>query len=108
MKRSVMVAITAAVIAAAAVGVVWRPFVSPSGDTKHSHLIEQARAEPAGAAIYYQHPDGKPSYSLTPKKTLKISRANRANYWRRQNCTRPIGSCHLSWHVDSNSSGVQA
>ena len=68
MKRSVMVAIAAAVIAAA-VGVVWRPFVSPRADTKHSHLMEQAHAEPAGAAIYYQHPDGKPSYSLTPKKT---------------------------------------
>lgn len=26
-------------------------------------------AEPAGATIYYQDPDGKPSYSLTPKKT---------------------------------------
>jgi Cu(I)/Ag(I) efflux system membrane fusion protein len=30
--------------------------------------MEQARAEP-GAAIYYQDPDGKPLYSLTPKKT---------------------------------------
>jgi Cu(I)/Ag(I) efflux system membrane fusion protein len=30
--------------------------------------MEQARAEP-GAAIYYQDPDGKPFYSLTPKKT---------------------------------------
>ncbi len=30
--------------------------------------MEQARAEPA-AAIYYQDPDGKPFYSLTPKKT---------------------------------------
>jgi Cu(I)/Ag(I) efflux system membrane fusion protein len=67
MKRSVLVAIAAAVIAAAAVGVVWRPFVSPSGDT--SHLMKQAHAERAGAAIYYQHPDGKPSYSLAPKKT---------------------------------------
>jgi Cu(I)/Ag(I) efflux system membrane fusion protein len=31
--------------------------------------MEQARAEPAAAAIYYQDPDGKPFYSLTPKKT---------------------------------------
>jgi len=30
--------------------------------------MEQARAEP-GAAIYYQDPDGKPFYSLKPKKT---------------------------------------
>jgi Cu(I)/Ag(I) efflux system membrane fusion protein len=28
-----------------------------------------AQAEPASAAIYYQDPDGKPFYSLTPKKT---------------------------------------
>jgi membrane fusion protein, copper/silver efflux system len=67
MKRSVPIAIAAAVIAAAA-GVVWRPFVSSSGDTKHAHVMEQASAEP-GAAIYYQDPDGKPLYSLTPKKT---------------------------------------
>jgi membrane fusion protein, copper/silver efflux system len=67
MKRSVPVAIAAAVIAAAA-GVVWRPFVSSSEDTKHGHVMQQARAEP-GAAIYYQDPDGKPFYSLTPKKT---------------------------------------
>jgi Cu(I)/Ag(I) efflux system membrane fusion protein len=31
--------------------------------------MEQARAEPGAAAIYYQDPDGKPFYSLTPKKT---------------------------------------
>jgi len=67
MKRSVPLAIAAAVIAAAA-GVAWRPFVSSSGDTKHAHVMEQARAEP-GAEIYYQDPDGKPLYSLTPKKT---------------------------------------
>jgi Cu(I)/Ag(I) efflux system membrane fusion protein len=69
MKRSVLIAIVAAVIAAAAAGVIWRPFVSSSGDTKHAHVMEQARAEPAAAAIYYQDPDGKPFYSLTPKKT---------------------------------------
>ena len=67
MKRSVLLAIAAAVIAAAA-GVAWRPFVSSRGNTKHAHVMEQARAEP-GAAIYYQDPDGKPFYSLTPKKT---------------------------------------
>jgi len=67
MKRSVLLAIAAAVIAAAA-GVAWRPFVSSRGNTKHAHVMEQARAEP-GAAIYYQDPDGKPLYSLTPKKT---------------------------------------
>ena len=68
MKRSVPLAIAAAVIAAAA-GVAWRPFVSSRGNTKHAHVMEQARAESTAAAIYYQDPDGKPFYSLTPKKT---------------------------------------
>src|SRR2546429_3113768 len=69
MKRSVLVAIAAAVIAAAAAGVLARPYLWPSRETKHTHVMEQARAEPAAAAIYYQDPDGKPLYSLTPKKT---------------------------------------
>jgi Cu(I)/Ag(I) efflux system membrane fusion protein len=65
MKRSVMVRIAAAVTAAVIAGVLSRPYL---WSTKHAHVIEQARAEPA-AAIYYQDPDGKPFYSLTPKKT---------------------------------------
>jgi Cu(I)/Ag(I) efflux system membrane fusion protein len=56
------------VTAAAIAGVLSRPYLWPSGATKHAHIMEQARAEP-GAAIYYQDPDGKPFYSLTPKKT---------------------------------------
>ena len=68
MKRSVLVGIAAAVTAAAIAGVLSRPYLWPSGETKHAHVMEQARAEP-GAAIYYQDPDGKPFYSLTPKKT---------------------------------------
>ena len=68
MKRSVLVGIAAAVTAAAIASVLSRPYLWPSGATKHAHIIEQARAEP-GAAIYYQDPDGKPLYSLTPKKT---------------------------------------
>jgi Cu(I)/Ag(I) efflux system membrane fusion protein len=69
MKRTVLIGIAAAVTAAAIAGVLSRPYLWPSGATKHAHIIEQARAEPA-AAIYYQDPDGKPFYSLTPKKTL--------------------------------------
>jgi Cu(I)/Ag(I) efflux system membrane fusion protein len=69
MKRTVLIGITAAVTAAAIAGVLSRPYLWPSGVTKHAHIMEQARAEPGAAAIYYQDPDGKPFYSLTPKKT---------------------------------------
>jgi Cu(I)/Ag(I) efflux system membrane fusion protein len=68
MKRSILLVVAAAAIGAATVAVIIsRPFVLSSGDTKHAHGI--AQAEPASAAIYYQDPDGKPLYSLTPKKT---------------------------------------
>jgi membrane fusion protein, copper/silver efflux system len=68
MKRSVLVGIAAAVTVAAIAGALSRSYLWPSREAKHAHVMEQARAEP-GAAIYYQHPDGKPFYSLTPKKT---------------------------------------
>jgi len=68
MKRPVLIGLAAAVTAAAIAGVASRPYLWPSGDMKHAHVMEQTRAEP-GAAIYYQDPDGKPFYSLTPKKT---------------------------------------
>jgi len=68
MKRSVLIAIVAAAIGAAAVaGVVLRSFILSRGDSKHAHVV--AQAESSAAPIYYQDPDGKPSYSLTPKKT---------------------------------------
>src|SRR5256714_873187 len=71
-SRSLRLALTGAVLTcgatAAIAGVLSRPYLWPSGATKHAHIMEQARAEP-GAAIYYQDPDGKPFYSLTPKKT---------------------------------------
>jgi membrane fusion protein, copper/silver efflux system len=69
MKRSALVGIAAAVTAAAIAGVLSRPYLWPSKETKHAHAMEQARAEPAAAAIYYQDPDGKPFYSLTAKRT---------------------------------------
>jgi len=69
MKRSVLVGIAAAVTAAAIAGILSRSYLWPSRETKHAHVMEPARAEPAAAAIYYQDPDGKPFYSLTPKKT---------------------------------------
>jgi len=68
MKRSVLIAIAAASIGAAAVaGVASRSFILSSADSRHAHVV--AQAEPPAAAIYYQDPDGKPFYSLTPKKT---------------------------------------
>lgn len=69
MKRSVLIGIAAAVTAAAIAGVISRPYLWPSRETRHAYVTEQAHAEPAAAAIYYQDPDGKPFYSLTPKKT---------------------------------------
>ena len=57
MKRSVLIPIAAAVTAAAIAGVLSRPYLWPSRETKHAHVMEQARAEPA-AAIYYRDPDG--------------------------------------------------
>jgi membrane fusion protein, copper/silver efflux system len=68
MKRSVLVGIAAVVTAAAIAGVLSRSYLWPSRETKHAHVMEQARAE-KGAAIYYQDPDGKPFYSLMPNKT---------------------------------------
>jgi membrane fusion protein, copper/silver efflux system len=68
MKRPVLIGIAAAVTAAAIAGVLSRPYLWPTGEMKHAHVMVQARAEP-GTAIYYQDPDGKPFYSLTPKKT---------------------------------------
>ena len=47
MKRSVLIGIAAAVTAAAIAGVLSRPYLWPSGETKHAHVMEQARAEPA-------------------------------------------------------------
>jgi Cu(I)/Ag(I) efflux system membrane fusion protein len=69
MKRPALIGIAAAVTAVAIAGFLARPYLWPSGEMNHAHVMEQARAEPAAAAIYYQDPDGKPFYSLTPKKT---------------------------------------
>jgi Cu(I)/Ag(I) efflux system membrane fusion protein len=69
MKRSLLVGFAAAVTAVAIAGVLSRPYLWPSRETMQSHAVEQARAESAAAAIYYQDPDGKPFYSLTPKRT---------------------------------------
>ena len=69
MKRSVLIAIAAALTAAAVAGVASHPVVWSAAATRLGHIVGQADAEQASAAIYYQDPDGKPAYSLTPKKT---------------------------------------
>ena len=69
MKPPVVIAIVAAVTAATVAGIVARSFAPVGGATKLNHFIAQARAEDAGSPIYFQDPDGKPLYSLTPRKT---------------------------------------
>ena len=69
MKRSVLIAIAAAVDRGCGDG--RRPLASHSLAERRDEARScrgAGSAEPA-AAIYYQHPDGKPLYSLTPKKT---------------------------------------
>lgn len=66
MKRASLIVVAIAAVAAAVAGIFARPFILSGGETKQAHVV--AQAQPA-AAIYYQDPDGKPFYSLTPKKT---------------------------------------
>ncbi|WFU13996.1 efflux RND transporter periplasmic adaptor subunit [Bradyrhizobium sp. CB3481] len=65
MKRSALIVIVTAGIAAAVGGIVARPFLLLGGERRQAHVV--AQAQPV-AAIYYQDPDSKPFYSLTPKK----------------------------------------
>ena len=55
-----------------------------SGDSEHRHdnhaasaAVAAAAAQSAEAPIYYQHPDGKPLYSLTPKTDAGRPRVSR-------------------------------
>ncbi|MDB5616759.1 efflux RND transporter periplasmic adaptor subunit [Tardiphaga sp.] len=65
MNRAVLAGTAAAFIAAAGGGfiIAERPW------TPASVVVPAASAEETGAPIYFQDPDGKPTYSLTPKKT---------------------------------------
>ncbi|MDP1883097.1 MAG: efflux transporter periplasmic adaptor subunit, partial [Bradyrhizobium sp.] len=67
MKRAVLAgAAVAAVIAAAGGG-----YIGVRGHlhSAHASLVSQAAAQAGDEPIYYQDPDGRPSYSLTPMKT---------------------------------------
>lgn len=64
MKRAIIMGTVAAVFAAAGAAFVGgaKPLFGPA-------TISLAAAAEAGETIYYQDPDGKPFYSLAPKKT---------------------------------------
>ena len=67
MSRAVIAAAVAVVITAAAA---WLVVTGAQRPPVHSGaMVTPAAAEQGGRPIYYQDPDGKPSYSLTPKKT---------------------------------------
>jgi Cu(I)/Ag(I) efflux system membrane fusion protein len=67
MNRAIAAGAAAAICAAAGAALLTGaiPWATPFGVS----VVSLARAAGAGAAIYYQDPDGKPLYSLTPKKT---------------------------------------
>lgn len=66
MKRAVLTSVAAAALVAAVGGAFIADHVRRVGPP---HLTTSAAAQSAAAPIYYQDPDGKPFYSLTPKKT---------------------------------------
>jgi membrane fusion protein, copper/silver efflux system len=68
-KPAILVATAAALLAAAVAGIVSRPDRLRTADARLTQIVPSAVAEDAGATIYYQDPDGRPSYSLTPQKT---------------------------------------
>jgi membrane fusion protein, copper/silver efflux system len=70
MSRAIWASATvAALIAAAGGGFVAGRKQYPAPDISSPAVTTPAAAETSGAPIYYQHPDGKPFYSLMPKKT---------------------------------------
>ena len=66
MNGAVVIGTAAAIVAAAGTGFL-------AGESRRSPIaapiVTVASASESGAPIYYQDPDGKPQYSLTPKKT---------------------------------------
>jgi membrane fusion protein, copper/silver efflux system len=67
MNRAVIASASAALIAAAGAGLVLAGAHGPPA--RAIAMITRAAADDDGAPIYFQDPDGKPSYSLTPRKT---------------------------------------
>jgi Cu(I)/Ag(I) efflux system membrane fusion protein len=67
MKRAIITGTVAAVLAAA--GAAFVAGALPRPKPLSPQVTSLAAAAEAGATIYYQDPDGKPFYSLAPKKT---------------------------------------
>ena len=67
MKRAIVASAAAALIAAVSITLVVAGPQRPA--ERVSAMIGPAAAEEGRGPIYFQDPDGKPSYSLTPKKT---------------------------------------
>ena len=67
MSRLLIASTAAALIAAAGAALVVAGAERPAA--RAIAMITRAAAEDGRAPIYFQDPDGKPSYSLTPKKT---------------------------------------
>jgi Cu(I)/Ag(I) efflux system membrane fusion protein len=70
MRRAVLVGAVAAIFAAASAGSIVGIDRLRSGKTVAPIVLARTAAEDAGPTIYYQDPDGKPFYSLTPRKTV--------------------------------------
>ena len=70
MNRAVYISATvAALIAAAGAGFVSGRAQRPPAETSDRAAATPTAAQPSGAPIYYQDPDGRPLYSLVPTKT---------------------------------------
>jgi membrane fusion protein, copper/silver efflux system len=68
-KPVIIGAAAAAIFAAAVGGYVVGHHGLRLADVSPIEVITPAAAQSGGAVIYYQDPDGRPSYSLTPRKT---------------------------------------
>ena len=70
MNRAVFTSATVAALIAAAAGgfIIGRAQRQPA-ETSSMAVVTPAAAQTSGEPIYYQDPDGKPFYSLTPMKT---------------------------------------
>src|SRR5437868_14617807 len=68
MSSAVFTSATVAALIAAAAGGFIAGRAHPQAETSLA-VVTQAAAQSDGTPVYYQDPDGKPSYSLTPMKT---------------------------------------
>ena len=70
MKRAIITSVTVAALTAATGGgfIIVRAQRQPADATSMA-VVTAAAAQASGEPIYYQDPDGRPFYSLSPKKT---------------------------------------